>query len=136
MIATLFFTFARHFYGCSISPAALLHGGLVLPHPQGIVIGPGVVVGPRAWIFQNVTIGGAPGRSGAPVIGTDARIYPGAVLSGPISVGWNVVVGANAVVVRDIPARSLARSPVAESVPLPDHLIVDDVINAQGGMAP
>ena len=46
---------------------------MILPHPQGIVIGAGVVVGPRAWIFQNVTIGGGPGKIGVPVIGADGR---------------------------------------------------------------
>ena len=101
----------RHFYGCSIAPTARLHGGLILPHPQGIVIGAGAVIGPRAWIFQNVTIGGAPGKVGMPRVGADARIYCGAVLTGPISVGDHVMVGANAVVARDVPDRALVRCP-------------------------
>ena len=50
-----------------------LHGGLILPHPQGIVVGPGVVLGPRAWIFQNVTIGGRTGKVGTARVGADAR---------------------------------------------------------------
>jgi serine O-acetyltransferase len=110
----------RHLYGCTLAPTARLHGGLVLPHPQGIVIGPGVVVGPRSWIFQNVTIGGAPGKVGFPRVGADSRIYSGAVLTGPIAVGDNVMVGANAVVHRDVPDRSLVRSAPVEVGPLPD----------------
>lgn len=109
----------RHGYGCSIAPSARIEGGLILPHPQGIVIGPGVKVGPRAWIFQNVTIGGSPGREGMPCVGPDARIFPGAVLAGPITIGANVVVGANTVVTTDVPGRQLVRGPAAEVVPLP-----------------
>jgi serine O-acetyltransferase len=109
----------RHFYGCSIAPTARVHGGLILTHPQGITVGPAAVIGPRGWIFQNVTIGGAPGVEGLPQIGADIRIYAGAVLSGPITVGDNVMVGANAVVYRDVPSRTVVRCPPAEASPLP-----------------
>jgi serine O-acetyltransferase len=119
--AGLLFWAIRHGYGCSIASTARLHGGVVLPHPQGIVIGPGAVVGPGAWIFQNVTIGGAPGKVGLPRVGADARIYCGAVLTGPIAVGDNVMVGANAVVARDVPGRTLVRCAAAEVLPLPEQ---------------
>jgi serine O-acetyltransferase len=118
--AGLLFWGLRHAYGCSIASTARLHGGVILPHPQGIVIGPGVVIGPGAWIFQNVTIGGAPGKAGEPRVGADVRIYCGAVLTGPITVGDNVMVGANAVVSRDVPDRTLVRCAAAELVPLPE----------------
>jgi serine O-acetyltransferase len=100
----------RHAYACSIAPTARLGGGLILPHPIGIVIGPGVEVGPRAWIFQNVTFGGSSGRDGMPRVGPDARIWPGAVLAGPIKVGANVVIGANAVVTSDVRDHTLVVS--------------------------
>jgi serine acetyltransferase len=112
-------------FGCSIAPTARLGGGLILPHPVGLVIGPGVEVGPRAWIFQHVTIGGSPGREGMPRIGPDARIYPGAVLTGPIEVGANVVIGANAVVTVDVPDQTLVRSPSPSFSPIADHFRVD-----------
>jgi serine O-acetyltransferase len=115
----------RHAYGCSIAPTARLEGGLILPHPLGIVIGPGVEVGPRAWIFQNVTLGGSPGREGMPRVGPDARIWPGAVLAGPIQVGANVVIGANAVVTVDVPDHTLVRIPPPSFSPLSDHFRVD-----------
>jgi serine O-acetyltransferase len=107
----------RRAYRCAIAPTARLHGGLILPHPQGIVIDAGTVVGPRAWIFQNVAIGMAPGRAGMPRIGADARIFAGAVLTGPISVGDRVAIGANAIVHRDVFSRSIVRPPAAEFVP-------------------
>ena len=98
-------------------------GGLIFPHPQGIVIGGGTVVGPRAWIYQNATIGGAPGKPGLPHVGADARIYAGAVLTGPILVGDNVLIGANAVVHRDVPSRTAVRSAAVESGPLPGFAV-------------
>jgi serine O-acetyltransferase len=120
VLAGAIFWLVRHGYGCSIATTARLHGGLILPHPQGIVIGPGVVVGPRSWIFQNVTLGGVPGKPGAPRVGADARLYAGAVLVGPITVGDAVMVGANAVVARDVPSRSAVYAPRAEGRSLED----------------
>jgi serine O-acetyltransferase len=125
-LAGVFFWWNRHFYGCSLAPSARLHGGLILSHPQGIVVGPDAVVGPRGWIFQNVTVGGAPGLDGLPRIGTDVRIYAGAVLAGPISVGDNVMIGANAVVYRDVPSRTVVRCPPAEFSPLPALFVHSD----------
>lgn len=115
------FWWGRHFYGCSIAPSARLFGGLILPHPQGLVIGADVVIGPRAWIFQNVTVGGAPGKVGMPKVGADARIYSGAVLTGPIAVGDNVMFGANVVVARDVPTRTVVRPSAVEFLPLPSQ---------------
>jgi serine O-acetyltransferase len=126
VLAAILFWIGRHWYGCSIASTARLHAPLVFPHPQGIVIGPGVVVGPRTWIFHNVTIGGVPGRSGMPRVGCDARIYTGAVICGPVVVGDNVMVGANTVVSRDVPSRSLVRPTSAIVQPLPECFQVDN----------
>jgi serine O-acetyltransferase len=117
LAAAILFWWMRHFYTCAIASTARLHGGLILPHPQGIVVGDGAVVGPRAWIFQNVTLGGAPDKTGLPQVGADARIFTGAVLTGAIVVGDNVVIGANTVVHRDVPSRSIVRPAAAEFVP-------------------
>jgi serine O-acetyltransferase len=121
VLAAPLYWWNRHFYGCSIAPIARLYGGLILPHPQGIVVGHEVVIGPRCWIFQNASLGGAPGKVGMPRVGADARIYAGAVLSGPIAVGDNVTIGANAVVSRDVPDRTMVRCPMAEFSPEPDR---------------
>jgi serine O-acetyltransferase len=106
----LLFWIGRHWYGCSIAGTARIAGGVVLPHPQGIVIGTAVCIGERAWIYQNVTIGGAPNRSGMPEIGINARIYPGAVIAGPIRVGDDVWIGANTVVLDDVPGGKIVRA--------------------------
>ncbi|WP_422931952.1 serine O-acetyltransferase [Singulisphaera sp. PoT] len=125
LASAFLFWWLRHFYGCSIAPTARLYGGVILPHPQGIVIGADVLTGPRAWIFQNVTMGGSPGKSGMPRLGRDGRIFAGAVLTGPIKLGDNVMVGANAVVHRDVPARTIARAVAVEYVPLPQAYATD-----------
>ena len=71
-------------------------------------------------IFQNVTIGGAPGKVGAHPGGLGQPNLPRPVLTGPITVGDNVMVGTNAVVHRDVPDRSLMRAAPVELSPLPD----------------
>ena len=110
IISKLLFWIGRHWYGCSIAGTARIAGGVVLPHPQGIVIGAAVCIGQRAWIYQNVTIGGAPNRSGMPVIGINARIYPGAVIAGPVHVGDDVWIGANTLVQDDVPGDTIVRA--------------------------
>ena len=109
---------SRHWYGCAISPEARLFGGLNLPHPQGIVIGPGVVVGRRAWVFHNVTIGPAHGVAGMPSVGRHARIYAGAVLVGPVRVGDHVQISANALVEADVPDGARVLPPRPRVAPL------------------
>ncbi|BDC50568.1 hypothetical protein F183_A28840 [Bryobacterales bacterium F-183] len=109
-LAFLLYWVTRHWYGCTISPKARLGGGLILPHPQGIVIGPDVTVGDRAWIYQNVTLGGG-NHSGMPTIGDDARIYTGAVVAGGVRLGDRVSIGANSVVTFDVPDGARVRQP-------------------------
>jgi serine O-acetyltransferase len=99
--------FVLHLYFCSIAPQARLHGGLLMPHPQGIIIGSRVVVGPRAWIFHNVTIGGIAGKDGEPTIGSDSRLRCGAVICGPYVIGDEVEVCPNSLVQRNVPGRSM-----------------------------
>ena len=107
--SSLIFWWVRHAYACAIAPTSRLHGGLILPHPQGIVVGGDAEVGPRCWIYHNVTLGGTVGRAGCPRVGADSRIFAGAVLVGPIVLGHGVMVGANVVVTRDVPDRCFVR---------------------------
>lgn len=99
-------------HGVFISHKAHLPRSLSFRHPVGIVIGDGVTVGERVVIFQNVTLGGArlgdAAQDNYPDIGDDTVIFAGAIIVGKIRVGKNCVVGANAVVTRDIPDNSTA----------------------------
>jgi serine O-acetyltransferase len=87
---------------CDIPLNLQVKGGLLLPHPQGIIINREAVIGPNALIFQQVTIG-SNGR-GVPVIGGHVDIGAGARIIGPVRVGDHARIGANAVVTRDVPA--------------------------------
>jgi serine O-acetyltransferase len=84
-------------------------GGLLLPHPNGVVIHPDAEIGPNCLIFQQVTLGTASGRMGAPRLGGHVDIGAGARILGPVTLGDHCAVGANAVVTRDVPAGAVAR---------------------------
>lgn len=73
-------------------------------HTVGIVIGP-CVIGDNVTIYQNVTIGkrGIGYGEVSPVIGDGVTIYAGAVVTGPIRIGNNAIIGANSVVLKDVP---------------------------------
>ena len=92
--------------GADIPPNCRLGGGLLIPHPNGIVIHPEVDIGPNCLIFQQVTLGHAP--SGLPRIGGHVDIGAGAKIIGGITIGDHARIGANAVVTMDIPAGSTA----------------------------
>lgn len=75
------------------------------PHPYGIVIHHSAVLGERVVVFQQVTVGLAePADERAAVIEDDVTLGAGARVLGPVRVGRGAVVGANAVVTRDVPA--------------------------------
>lgn len=95
-----------------ISYKAPIGPGLMIPHAQCIVIGGVSSIGKNVTIQQGVTIGAniekeINGRK-YPVIGSRVLIGAGAKIIGPISIGDNSIIGANAVVVSDIPKNSIA----------------------------
>ncbi|MCA0950241.1 serine O-acetyltransferase [Shewanella chilikensis] len=98
--------YIRRRYSVYIDVGAQFAGPVSFPHPVGIVIGRGVVISENVTIYQNVTIGGA--RAGDwvnnyyPKIEQGVTIYAGAVLIGNITVGADSIIGANAVVNRDV----------------------------------
>ncbi len=87
--------------GADIPINTRIGGGLLLPHPSGVVIHPDVEIGPNCLIFQQVTIGSC--NDGVPRIGGHVDIGAGAKILGPIAIGDHARIGANAVVLRDIP---------------------------------
>ncbi len=83
-------------------------GGLLIPHPNGIVIHPATEIGPNCLIFQQVTVGTTGRREGLPRIGAHVDIGAGARVLGPVMVGAHARIGANAVVIRDVPGGRIA----------------------------
>lgn len=77
-----------------------------LPHPFGIVVSSGVEFGEDVVIGHQVTIGNRNGVMAAPKIGNRVYIGAGAKLLGPVTIGDDAVIGANAVVTKDVPARA------------------------------
>jgi serine O-acetyltransferase len=73
------------------------------------VIGPGVKIGEKCTIYQNVTIGAKDNGKGyfVPTIGNNVMIGCGSVLLGDIQIGNNVSIGANAVVIGDVDDNSI-----------------------------
>lgn len=93
--------------GAEIPLNAVIGGGLLIPHPNGIVIHPRSVIGPNCLIFQQVTVGTVAG-SGAPVIGAHVDVGAGAKILGGVRVGTGARIGANAVVLDDVPVGATA----------------------------
>jgi serine O-acetyltransferase len=90
--------------GSDIALTAQIGGGLLLPHPNGVVIHPNAKIGINCLIHQQVTIGTKEdGGVDVPVIERHVKIYSGAKLLGPIHVGANATIGANTVVLTDVP---------------------------------
>jgi serine O-acetyltransferase len=94
--------FVRVLYNSDIQ--SRLPPDLHLPHPYGIIVHPQAVIGRRVTLMQQVTIGGRDHLENiAPLIGDDVYIGAGARVLGDVRIGQGVVIGANAVVTRDIP---------------------------------
>jgi serine O-acetyltransferase len=88
--------------GCVIGVRASFGAGFVLIHPVGIVINSATRGGRNVWVESSVVIGDNRGRS--PVIGDDVFIGSGAKIIGGVHIGSGARVGANAVVLHDVPA--------------------------------
>ncbi len=93
--------------GADIPLNTTLGGGLIMTHPNGIVIHPDAEIGVNCLIFQQVTIG--MGRvPGVPVIGGHVDIGAGAKILGGVRIGDHAQIGANSVVLHDVPAGATA----------------------------
>jgi serine O-acetyltransferase len=96
---------ARSVTGVEIHPAAVIGKSFFIDHGAGVVIGETAVIGDRVTLYQGVTLGGTGFQRGKrhPTIGDNVTVGSGAKLLGPIDVGAGAKVGANTVVVEDVP---------------------------------
>jgi serine O-acetyltransferase len=94
--------------GAEIHPAARIGPGLCLVHSQGIVIGDRAIIGRNFQCFQGVTVGDSRKDGRQPVIGDRVVATAGCKILGGIVVGDDAVIGANAVVLIDVPANGVA----------------------------
>src|SRR5437763_7338359 len=101
-------TFVRAGTGIEIHPAATIGSGLFIDHGSGVVIGETAQIGDDVTLYQGVTLGGTGFATGKrhPTVEDNVTIGSGAKLLGPIRIGHGAKIGANSVVVLDIPANS------------------------------
>ena len=93
--------------GADIGLGASIGGGLLLPHPNGVVIHSDAIIGNNCMIMQQVTVGQL-ATAGAPKIGNAVYIGAGAKVLGAIRLGDHAAIGANAVVLMDVPSSCTA----------------------------
>ena len=107
---------------CQISYEAVIGHNIKFLHPIGIVIGEQVVIEDNVRIWQQVTLGshGKGGYLSYPVIRKGVKIFAGAKIIGQIEVGENATIGANAVVLKTVPANAVA-------VGVPAKILKDEV---------
>jgi serine O-acetyltransferase len=101
-------TASRAVTGIEIHPAAQIGKSFFIDHGMGVVIGETAEIGDNVTLYQGVTLGGTGFACGKrhPTIEDNVTIGSGAKLLGPIRVGHGSKVGANTVVIHDVPANS------------------------------
>lgn len=99
---------ARAITGIEIHPAARIGEGLFIDHGAGVVIGETADIGDNVTLYQGVTLGGTGFATGKrhPTVQDNVTIGSGAKLLGPITVGHGAKIGANSVVITDVPPNS------------------------------
>lgn len=105
---------AQHLYAVDIAYQARIGPGLVIVHGFGVVIGSDVEMGENCCLFHGVTLGDRGSewvasslKDGHPVVGPLCMFGAGAKVLGPVRIGGNSVIGANAVVLKDVPENSV-----------------------------
>jgi serine O-acetyltransferase len=94
--------------GIEIHPAARIGQGLFIDHGAGVVIGETADIGNDVTLYQGVTLGGTGFQTGKrhPTVEDNVTIGSGAKLLGPITIGHGAKIGANSVVITDVPPNS------------------------------
>lgn len=99
-----YWVFSHRFWSavtsCDIPLNVQIEGGLLMPHPIGIVVHPRSKIGPNCLLFQQVTLAGVVDMAGGVDVGAGAKII------GPVAIGERCRIGANAVVTTDAPANT------------------------------
>jgi serine O-acetyltransferase len=108
VLPRLIATIARSITGIEIHPAATIGRGFFIDHGMGVVVGETAEIGDDVTLYQGVTLGGTGFATGKrhPTVQDNVTIGSGAKLLGPITVGHGSKIGANSVVIHDVPPNS------------------------------
>ena len=108
LIARIISQFSRFLTGIEIHPKAKIGENLFIDHGMGVVIGETTEIGNNVTIYQGVTLGGVSTQKGKrhPTIGDNVIIGAGSKILGPLNIGSTSKIGANSVVINDIPNNS------------------------------
>ena len=109
-LARLISQISRFFTGIEIHPSAKIGRGLVIDHGMGVVIGETAEIGDNVLLYHGVTLGGTGKDKGKrhPTVGNNVVIGAGAKVLGPIYIGSNSKIGANSVVLNNVPEGATA----------------------------
>jgi serine O-acetyltransferase len=104
-VAKIISQISRFFTGVEIHPACLIGKGLLIDHGSGVVIGETAIIGDNCTILHGATLGGRGNQIGKrhPTLYNCVFVGAGAKILGNIEIGNNVKIGANAVVLTDVP---------------------------------
>ena len=116
LIARIISQTIRFFTGIEIHPGAKIGKNLFIDHGMGVVIGETSDIGNNVTIYHNVTLGGTSPSINAkeqrnlkrhPTLHDNVVVGSGAQILGPIIIGKNSLIGANAVITKDVPEKSI-----------------------------
>lgn len=113
--ALLVAAFNRVLTGVDIGPGAEFGPGLIIMHGHGLVVDGRVRAGRDCVLYQGVTLGARRADGGPPKLGDRVNVFPGAKVIGDITLGDDAQVGANAVVIHDVPAGATVKAPLGQS---------------------
>jgi serine O-acetyltransferase len=122
--------FARFITGIEIHPGATVGSGLFIDHGMGVVIGETTEIGDNVTLFQGVTLGGTGKQRGKrhPTLGSHVVVGAGAKILGPITIGDYVKIGANSVVLQDVPDHSTVVGIPGRIVRIKDERVADEAL--------
>ena len=109
-IARILAYVSRSFTGVEIHPGAHIGRRFFIDHGMGVVVGETSVIGDDVMLFHGVTLGGTSGKrvKRHPTLADGVMVGAGAKILGDVHVGTNARVGANSVVVKDVPTGAVA----------------------------
>ena len=121
---------SRFLTGIEIHPGAKIGEAILIDHGMGVVIGETAEIGNRVVIYHGTTLGGTGKDTGKrhPTVGNDVFIGAGSKILGPINIGSNSKIGANSVVLKDVPEGATVVGIAAKIVRVKNDNVSDKIL--------